>query len=52
MPNDNEIKLTKTNNTTSNGVPFPSTPKPQILTESFSSVQLNNPNKSNTNPNN
>ena len=52
MPNDNEIKLTTTNNTTSNGEPFPSTPKPQILTESFGYVELNNQNKKNSNSNN
>lgn len=43
---DDEIKLTTTNNTTSNGTPYPETPKPQILKEHFSFVELNNLNDS------
>lgn len=39
---DNEIKLTNTNNTTVDGTPFPETPKPQVLNESFSSITVNN----------
>ena len=46
-----EIKLTTTNNTTSRGVPFPETPKPQVLKENFASVELNNYNQNNNNNN-
>ena len=49
---DNEIKLTTTDNTTSNGVSFPETPKPQVLKENFASVELNNYNQHNNNNNN
>jgi hypothetical protein len=42
---DDDIKLTTTNNTTSNGTPFPETPKPQVLTEQFSRNEVNNPNE-------
>ena len=38
---DNEIKLTDTNNTTVNGIPFPQTPKPQVLKENFASIEIN-----------
>ena len=42
LDNNNEIKLTTTNNTTSNGTPFPTTPPPQVLKENFASVELTN----------
>lgn len=38
---DNEIKLTNTNNTTVDGTSFPQTPKPQVLNENFSSIEIN-----------
>lgn len=41
---DDEIKLTTSNNTTSSGDPFPTTPKPEILMEYFASYELKNPN--------
>ena len=49
---DKEIKLTDTNNTTSNGTKFPPTPKPQVLKENFSLVELNNLNETNIQINN
>lgn len=45
LMSDDEIKLTTTNNTTSNGTPFPETPKPQVLTEQFSRNEVNNSNE-------
>lgn len=35
--NDDEIKLTTTDNTTTDGTSFPETPKSQIVTETFAS---------------
>lgn len=49
---DKEIKLTDTNNTTSNGTKFPPIPKPQVLKENFSLVELNNLNETNIQINN
>lgn len=47
--NNDEIKLTTTNNTTSDGQPFPETPKPQIVTETFATYA---PSDNNNNDNN
>ena len=47
--NDDEVKLT-TDNITTDGVSFPDTPKPQVITETFASYTLNN--NQNNNPNN
>lgn len=41
---DNEIKLTDTNNKTSNGIPFPQTPKPQVIKENFAYIEINSNN--------
>lgn len=49
---DNEIKLTTTNNTTNSGMPFPTTPRPQVLKENFASVELNNHNQTRAQENN
>lgn len=48
--NNDEIKLTTTNNTTSDGQPFPETPKPQIITETFTTYTPSD-NKNNENNN-
>lgn len=49
---DDEIKLTTTNNTTSGGVKFPETPRPQVFTENFTSVKLSNGNENHQTNNN
>lgn len=50
---ENEIKLTTTDNKTSSGIPFPETPKPQIIKEQFSRIKTSNPNtEHNSDPNN
>lgn len=50
---DDEIKLTTTSNTTSDGIPFPETPQPAILNEQFSRVyfEYSSENKNNNNNN-
>ena len=42
---DDEIILTTTDNITSTGVPFPETPKPQIIRENFASYEINTSNE-------
>lgn len=49
---DDEIKLTNTNNTTSGGVQFPTTPRPQVFSENFNSVNLSNTNENHQTNNN